>query len=327
MFRNFALSPKAGSDSSTEDDDPPPSPKSKSDADSPPNTTSSSTMYNPKGDRIDGLDCLVRKMSKQTLIRDQQRAQFGLSLESQNCEAAQPELSTNQVPTPQIRTSSHTIEHSLIQPAPGLEPGQMAQPIIDNHLNHLQPQLYNEEMIFRHDSAVAEDDPHLKVPGWTGPRREPGMRNRSASPNPRTLDLVANMIEEGAQCNVRGSGPPTPLSPNRPFSPADLATCILPDSSLNPMLDDDKMELEVDTDFCAQDGEAGPSEALTLRDAGAPAGVRKFGFLKYRSSLEAASRCKNMRKSVPRMRRRQKGHRPDSETSSNAASSTAATVL
>ncbi|KAI1370758.1 hypothetical protein F4677DRAFT_342974 [Hypoxylon crocopeplum] len=319
MFENFAFSHKADSDSSPDDDDPPPSPKSKSDEGSSP--MPAPVQQNAEGDH---LDCLVRKMSKQTFIRDQQRTQptpttLSLSLEPQSCDS-ELALTASQAPPIQIvQTSPHAAKSSIED-----DPNRPAQPIVDDHPAQLQSQVNYESIENQSNSPITEDASHLKVPDWSGFRRQTEKRHRSTSPNPRTLDLLANMVETGAQCNVHASGPSTPLTPIRPSSLTPIPTNSAPpprlDHNINPqMVDEDKMDLEIDMDFCAEEGEAAPSEGLTLRDAGAPAGVRKFGFLKYRSSLEAASRCKNMRKSVPRMRRRAKSQHADSETSSNSA--------
>lgn len=176
----------------------------------------------------------------------------------------------------------------------------------------------------RFDNLIDGRSPDLKVPGGEGSQLQANPRLNSNTPKPHALDLMSNMIENGEQCNVHVSTPATPLSATRPPSSVDFATPTNLDRSDNSTIleEDTSMKLEVDMDFCAQEGqdEQPPPEILALRNASGPAGIRKFGYLKYRSTVEAAARCKNMRKSVPRMRRRTKTQRSDSAAPSETSS-------
>ncbi|KAI0406007.1 hypothetical protein F4802DRAFT_129097 [Xylaria palmicola] len=130
--------------------------------------------------------------------------------------------------------------------------------------------------------------------------------HKSAS-NLRMLGLMTGMIENGVQCNVQSS---TPSSPTKATSTAlTLPTApgyIEPQDPIESHLLSGRMQLEVDPGFSELDEDTLLNDNLTLRNASTPSGIRKFGFLRYRSSSEAAQACKNMKKSVPRMRRRRR---------------------
>ncbi|KAI0836735.1 hypothetical protein F5Y06DRAFT_101835 [Hypoxylon sp. FL0890] len=320
MFENFAFTLKADSDTSSDDDDPPPSPKSKpSDHSSPTGptmATPATALYNSDGDNIESL---VRKMSKQTLVRE---LQPDLTLESQNCNTAfnRP---TNQIPIPirlQIQAPS-----DIPGPLMELDTNQHTKPVINNHATQLRPQRHYEIIGNHPERSIDHEDPSLRAPDGDRSSRQLETRRNSNPPNSRTVDLMTNMIENGVQCNVHISRATSPILAARQSSPAaNLTPSNNPDFNLNPqILADSNMELEVDTDYLRQDNnEDPPSDPLALRDASTPAGIRKFGYLKYRSSYEAAARCKNMRKSIPRMRRRPKVSRSDPTTSSSTTNST-----
>ncbi|KAI1418451.1 hypothetical protein F5Y13DRAFT_149198 [Hypoxylon sp. FL1857] len=315
MFEDFAFTVKADSDALSDDDDPPPSPKSKpSDHSSPPRVTMATPAtaeYSTDGDRIESL---VRKMSKQTLVRELQPA---LPSETRNCDT-DFRLPTSQMPIRiQIQAPSEAPGSSM-----ELDTNQPTQPIIDNHATHSRMQRYYEIIGNHPERPIADEESSLRVSDGDRLRRQLETRPNSNPPRTRTVDLMRNMIENGVQCNVHISRPNSPMIAARQPSPA--ANLTHPDFSINPQIfADSNMELEVDMDFLRQDDdETSPSDLLALRNASTPAGIRKFGYLKYRSSYEAAARCKNMRKSIPRMRRRPKASRSDSTTSSSITSST-----
>jgi len=147
--------------------------------------------------------------------------------------------------------------------------------------------------------------------------------------NSRTIqDLVQGMIASGSQCNVHrpSQRPPTPTSANR----------------LGPILEpDDEINLEVGMDLQVDDAYLnGPTSdtekeeqllietMMSLRRAGAPAGVRKLGgTLQYRASAEAALNCANVVRSRPRMRKRGKMHRRGSKASSIVSSAFSSPVI
>ncbi|KAI1747991.1 hypothetical protein F4782DRAFT_389030 [Xylaria castorea] len=181
------------------------------------------------------------------------------------------------------------------------------------------------------DSVVAEAKPEEKVlckpSDVKHPRRVIETRLHKSASNLRMLGLVTGMIENGVQCNVHNS---TPSSPTRKSSmsstlPASMRYIEAQDP-IEPHLLPSRMQLEIDQGFSELDEETLLNENLALRHAGTPAGIRKFGFLRYRSSSEAAQSCKNMKKSVPRMRRRRRtntGPTSESSTSQNPPSTAA----
>ncbi|KAI1204939.1 uncharacterized protein F4807DRAFT_445088 [Annulohypoxylon truncatum] len=335
MFDNFTLTQRADSDATSDEDNPLPSPKSKSSEEPSPTmatlATPTGALFNQDGDRI---DCLVRKMSQQTFVRDTRSA---MSLELQNCEA-DFNLPTDQMPIQiQIDASSISAGPSnfpLAGAATESDPNQLIIPAIDSDPTQLPRPQQHYEIIENHViHPIASGDSNPRVPDGDRPWRQPETRLHNSTSNPRTLNLMTTMIENGAQCNVRPSRPTSPMP-----SPYPLSSNLIPPSSepiqfkkpdynLNPqMFHDSNMELEVDPSFCNGENDdevtlGGPS---ALRDASTPAGVRKFGYLKYRSSYEAAARCKNMRKNIPRMRKRPKVTRPQGSTApTTSASSTA----
>ncbi|KAM5372036.1 hypothetical protein ACJZ2D_007792 [Fusarium nematophilum] len=81
-----------------------------------------------------------------------------------------------------------------------------------------------------------------------------------------------------------------------------------------PDFDDLSQSLEVDEGYCEDDDDfAWLESAISLRAAGTPGGITKRYGLRYRTSAEAASRCSNSIHSVPRMRRRDKKRRKQSQ--------------
>lgn len=148
-------------------------------------------------------------------------------------------------------------------------------------------------------------------------RRSTDTRLHRSASNLRMLGLVTGMIENGVQCNIQNSSPPSPAGTLSTSSalPASMRF-IEPRDPIDPRASPGRMQLEVDVGSNELDEETLLNESLGLRHASTPAGIRKFGLLRYRSSSEAAQSCKNMKKSVPRMRRRRKTNStPASEAS------------
>ncbi|KAI0451640.1 hypothetical protein F5B21DRAFT_506970 [Xylaria acuta] len=175
--------------------------------------------------------------------------------------------------------------------------------------------------------ARAEERLLCKPSDVKRPRRGTETRLHRSASNLRMLGLVTGMIENGVQCNVQNS---TPSSPNRTPSTSSALPAskryIEAQDPADPDLLPDRMQLEIDQGFSELDEETLLNDNMALRHAGAPAGIRKFGFLRYRSSSEAAQSCKNMKKSVPRMRRRRKTNTtptPESSTSHKSPSTAA----
>ncbi|KAI1284057.1 hypothetical protein F5Y07DRAFT_98656 [Xylaria sp. FL0933] len=139
------------------------------------------------------------------------------------------------------------------------------------------------------------------------PRRPTEVRLHKSASSLRMLDLVTGMIENGVQCNVQSSTPPSPAKTVSASSAIAASTdCIETKDAIDSHLLPGHMELEIDMGFSELDEDTLLNDNLALRHASTPAGIRKFGFLRYRSSSEAAQSCKNMKKSTPRMRRRRR---------------------
>ncbi|KAI1439112.1 hypothetical protein GGR50DRAFT_1543 [Xylaria sp. CBS 124048] len=136
------------------------------------------------------------------------------------------------------------------------------------------------------------------------PRRSTETRLRSAS-NARMLDLVTGMIKNGVQCNVQDTAPP---SPTRKWSSSSIFSSVPRftewQNTIDPRTPPSNIELGVDGTFNKLDGGTTFDDNVTLRLVSAPAGIRKLGPLRYRSSSEAAQSCRNVKRNVPRMRRR-----------------------
>ncbi|KAI1116279.1 hypothetical protein F5Y14DRAFT_76491 [Nemania sp. NC0429] len=165
--------------------------------------------------------------------------------------------------------------------------------------------------------APSENKAPPKTNDVKRPRRGTETRLHRSASNLRMLDLVSGMIENGVQCNVQNSTPPSPAKVLS--TPLVLPACtqyIEPRDPIDPRSSPGRMQLEVDMGSTELDEDTLLRESLALRNASTPAGIRKLGFLRYRSSSEAAQACKNMKKSVPRMRRR---HKTNSTAASEAS--------
>lgn len=200
---------------------------------------------------------------------------------------------------------------------------------------------------FRCDSLVvdapSEDKSTHRIMDAKRPRRGTDTRLHKSASNLRMLQ----MIENGVQCNVQqhSSTPPSPIREkerekererereraysNLPYShysiPASMRHIEPQDTTMGPHIVPGRMQLEVDMGVGELDEETLFNDNLALRHAGTPSGISKFGLLRYRSSSEAAQACKNMKKSVPRMRRRRRTNQTGtSESSSSKPPSTVA---
>ncbi|KAI0110946.1 hypothetical protein GGR51DRAFT_84983 [Nemania sp. FL0031] len=174
--------------------------------------------------------------------------------------------------------------------------------------------------------APSEEKHTFKPNDLRRPRRSTDTRLHKSASNLRMLDLVTGMIENGVQCNVQTSTPPSPSkTPSTSSAFPTSMGYIEPQDPINPNLVPGRMQLEIDVSYGELDAETILNDNLALRHASAPAGIKKFGLLRYRSSSEAAQSCKNMKKSVPRMRRRRKASSP-SRTCESTASRPPSTV-
>ncbi|KAI1764200.1 hypothetical protein GGR53DRAFT_494756 [Hypoxylon sp. FL1150] len=317
MLRNFAF---ADSNASPDDDDPLSVPRNLVDQHSfhAMKTPDSSTS---DGARIDH----VHSAREQTYIQPQPP----LLLEAQNKESGL------NLPTG-LGQDSAPIQAQIQPPSiPSIEldARQPDEPILAHPQSRFQPRERHESTESPSDNQSDDlntADILLKIREGRRPNQN---YSRSSSPaKPHKPDLVANMIESGDQCNVHSTAPQPSTATTKSLPPflIDLMASTKFDDNMNPQfVDDDEMKLEVDKDYCAgQDEAAGPSGSTTLRDAGGPAGVKKLRTMRYRTSLEVASRCNNMRRSLPRMRRRPKATQSDAASSrTESRASTSSTPL
>ncbi|KAI5927440.1 hypothetical protein F4810DRAFT_650985 [Camillea tinctor] len=227
------------------------------------------TSSNASEDRND-VDGLVHHMRRQTLIPD-------------------VELRSPSKTEPDSKSSIPPEHHQQRQFLLNGNPDQSDNTPGEQHLHY----------------PAANDTSHTSI-DTKKLRRQTETRHYKSSTSLRSLSLVTDMIENGVQCNVRGS---TPSLASQPLNTA----CTFPIEARNGSdLDvfEDAMNLEIDLGYREQDDKPLLDDAMILRQAGAPAGINKFGFLRYRSSTEAALSCKNMKRSVPRMRRRRRNKTP-----------------
>ncbi|KAI0012714.1 hypothetical protein F4779DRAFT_18961 [Xylariaceae sp. FL0662B] len=304
MFEDFTFDKKVNSSTET-DDDPQLSPKCLPYQCSLRKTTPitpTSPSFNPNVDRI---DTLVDRMSKQTLIPISRR---GLQLDAEHSEVeSRASIQQTQVPF-QIRASTQMTEHST-------EVGSSQQgsgPLIDNKTIDLYAQYkqdYGQERVGETSGPMTEDTGnfrHRLLDNKRSRQQTEARLHSNSSSNLRALDRMTNMIENGVQCNVQISTPGTPiLASRRPSS--SFAPFIEPDDNVDqPLLVADNMDFEADSGCGELDDETLFRERQAAMLAATPTGVRKSGVLRYRSSTDVALQCRNMKRSVPRMRRRPK---------------------
>lgn len=182
----------------------------------------------------------------------------------------------------------------------------------------------------RLNGQVIEEKHARKTSDPKRPRRATETRNHKSASNHRMLDLVSGMIENGVQCNVQNSTPP---SPTRTSSTSSVLLAsvpyIEPYETMDSYMLPSRMELEVDLGFGEhgeQNNETTFSDPLHLRRASTPNGIRKSSVLRYRSSSEAALACKTMKKCVPRMRRRRRTSPPSSNPHASSSTSQPSTM-
>ncbi|KAI0186736.1 hypothetical protein EV127DRAFT_165277 [Xylaria flabelliformis] len=289
-------------------------------------------LHGVGGDVAQDLDKLVHRLNRKPIFQDslrwcfleqQARGDEGFTEEMEEEREVRYEGSnafSTQMPMPM------QLQPQPSEPTPALDPIPELSMQCDPCPSMLPPlcePLQPPSSSYPFNSVVAEARPEEKLPCKPSDVKHPrrgmeGRLHKSAS-NLRMLGLVTGMIENGVQCNVHNS---TPSSPTRKLSvsstlPASMRHIEAQDP-IEPHLLPSRLQLEVDQGFSELDEETLLNESLALRHAGTPAGIRKFGFLRYRSSSEAAQSCKNMKKSVPRMRRRRKpSTTPASESSTS----------
>ncbi|KAI1808924.1 hypothetical protein F4811DRAFT_5839 [Daldinia bambusicola] len=308
MPGSFASNQKMGSDISLDDDDPAPSPENIPDVPYQPSSpTISLSAQSPTRSEGERMDCLVRRMSEQTFVRESLMAS---AIESQGYEANSnlPVNPTNSEPIEiDMKTPPYIPEFSngfSNESSSGHQ--TTSQRPSDQYVTHLLPP-QNLDRIPDQPSDPTMDGALTPSIVAEGIRNQPEMSLNKRFPTLRRYDLMAKMIDNEEQCNIRITRPGSLVPASRIPSSIDPVPSAGPSKrSGRPLPCDTTTILEVDEAICTQPEEETPSEILGLRDARGPEGIRKLGHLKYRTSLETAMRCKNMRKSAPRMRRRPK---------------------
>ncbi|KAI0595366.1 hypothetical protein F4775DRAFT_373131 [Biscogniauxia sp. FL1348] len=181
---------------------------------------------------LGGIDGLVRRMSRQTLI---------------------PQTTT-------ITTTATTTTDSTLNPSVPLEHHrQQGTPLLNTSSDRSNDTPGGQVV---HDHA-ANDLPHVAASGTNILRRQTVPLHYNSISSLRSLDLVTDMIENSLQCNVRNSTPsPAPQPANTAFgSPIEPRNG--PDED---MLDDD-MNLEVDLGYREQDDTSLLDDTNVLRHA------------------------------------------------------------
>ncbi|KAI1344913.1 hypothetical protein F5Y15DRAFT_11083 [Xylariaceae sp. FL0016] len=268
--------------------------------------------HQPRSTRLrdaEGMEVLVHKLSQQSLLPDSPSPSISEEADQENLS----DFSSNSKPSQ--RSTPLPVTASAASPMQ-LDSSQSVRASMSTTGGEHQLQQRSSLPQLREGHAVAPSEEHVpteKALNAVRPKWQPELRLRNkSSSNLRTLTLMTEMVERNIQCNVQGSAPATPVST---LPMPDENTYIEPDDQPDRDFFGRPMDLEIDIGYCEQDDETLLSDTLGLRHASTPAGIRKFGFLRYRSSAEAAQQCKNMKRSVPRMRRRRK---------TNASSSTSA---
>ncbi len=152
------------------------------------------------------------------------------------------------------------------------------------------------------DVVITDAEPSLETMQSIRSRRQMDLRPQH---NPCLKHLLATMVERNVQCNVQSSAPEHPALTPRSLLPRIISSAE-PRGGSGMIGFDDLMDLEVDPNYCEGDDEALLNDTVALRQASLPAGIRKHGVLRYRSSADAGVQSRNMKRNIPRMRRRPK---------------------
>ncbi|KAI0394318.1 hypothetical protein F5Y17DRAFT_265480 [Xylariaceae sp. FL0594] len=251
----------------------------------------------PHGVLSRNLDYIVHKLNRKPMLQDTVRWHL-LREEELPIQATEPLAPFRQIPVP--------VQSAELGPVTEPTSGLSTRCDYNSSMQGIPiPPARMQSDSQAHD--LPAEDKRLPDPSDSKrSRRGTESRLHKSASNLRMLGLVTDMIENGIQCQLQSSRPPSPTkTPAVPPLPAYNRSGGT-GYTLDPEIVPSRLELEVDMDLGAVDEESPLGEALALREASSPAGIHKFGILRYRSSSEAAHSCKNMRKSVPRMRRRRR---------------------
>ncbi|KAI8629905.1 hypothetical protein F5Y19DRAFT_62995 [Xylariaceae sp. FL1651] len=266
------------------------------------------------------LDILIHRLNRKPILQDSLRWRFldeeGRRLEEEPEPIAMPTQTLVQPPEP-----TSTLE-SIPELSPRCDSNHPIPPLCGTFAPQVQ---------YKYDGQVAdpssEDRAHLKSTDTKRLRRPTETRLHKSASNLRTLGLMTDMIENGVQCNVQNSTPSSPTRTSSTSSALPRSTHYTePDGAPGSHTLPVRMELEIDMGHSEPEEDTMLNDGLALRHASSPAGIRKFGLLRYRSSAEAALSCKNMKKSVPRMRRRTRTNSTNSTTAPTSSTQTSMVV-
>ncbi|KAI1394271.1 uncharacterized protein F4822DRAFT_43434 [Hypoxylon trugodes] len=312
MFDQYVFSEKADSGNiSSDDDEPAQSPESKSSSQNS-SPTMATRSLRPSDRRVDSL---IQRMNNQALMRNWHAA---FASESLNRES-DFNLLVDEMSMPMEASSNAADQSAEFDPTAN----EIIPPTLNNAPTQIQPQRKDRTIEHQPEHSIVMESLSAKAIDDNKPSRQSETRSHD-----RTQNLIS-MIEKGEQCNVQVAAPSDSTTASEPTSSAPTRPPIQHTNNINPqLLYEGNTMLEVDMDYCNR-GDDDPllSEMHALREAGVPTGIRKYGFLKYRSSLEAAARCKNMRKCIPRVRKRPKPttSRPNPTTFSTSTNPTTST--
>jgi hypothetical protein len=253
--------------------------------------------------RPEPIDSLVRQMSSQSLLSNPQSesrtATWILKNEPATIEVSSPiqEMSPPIEPLVPSITASPAVSHKDLRDSP-----------LPNH------------NATGHDS-VDDGMPMIEDTKNSPPQSDACAQSNTFNPRAVRESLMELMITHGLQCNVQTSTPTTPISACRPSLPNFTTTsnfnripCLAPIPRFTPLLQlgsdepmgDTEMSLEVDVGYNEQEDDFLLNSLVSLRQAAAPGGIRRYGGLKYRRSAEIALQGKNMRRNEIKMRKRPK---------------------
>ncbi|KAI3326302.1 hypothetical protein HD806DRAFT_442762 [Xylariaceae sp. AK1471] len=279
-------------------------------------------LLNGSRDVARNLDILIHRLNRKPMLQDSLRWHHFLNEEEQQEQERQSLHHEEPIAIPTQTSMQPSASTLALDPIPELLMQCDHNPSIPSPpCDILLPPPPGQNQLDNEVSGPPPEDKTLpKTNDIKRPRRPTETRLHKSASNHRMLDLVTDMIENGVQCNVQNSSPPSPTRTSSTSSALPAPThCIEPDDTPDSYLLPTRMELEIDMGFSEGDEETMLNDTLALRRASIPNGIRKIGCLRYRSSSEAAQACKNMKKCVPRMRRR----RRTSPTSTPASASSA----
>ncbi|KAK9782420.1 hypothetical protein SCAR479_00763 [Seiridium cardinale] len=141
-------------------------------------------------------------------------------------------------------------------------------------------------------------------------RLDPELSSNTSNPRAVREALVEDMITNGVQCKVQASSSIAPVSTSPSTVPTIPASKVEDDTDLS-MLDVDQSQdvlgpIEVDDAFDEKREEALLRSMVSLRQAGAPGGIRRSSGLRFCTSAEAALKQKNLKRNKIKMRKRDK---------------------